>query len=168
MRVSVLSTGPRPCRILSVQTRIVASRAYGSAPEEAPGLLPASSVAPPPPNVGEKIKDWLVSPFDIAAFGPRLTVGALLSAPEKIQSLQSEISKAQETLSSPAPAEDKGKLLAAQIETYVFILMLPCWIIGVYSLQRPVSLFEIEVWSETNRHLLESPTHTRTLFLYGI
>ena len=156
MRVSVLSAGPRPCRFLSVQKRIVTSRAYGSAPEESPGLLPSSSVAPPPPNVGEKLKDWLVSPFDIAAFGPRLTVGALLSAPEKIQSLQTEFSKAQETLSSPAPAEDKGKLLAAQIETYAVIPTLRCLRICVYSWQCPVSRFEIGAWRESNRRLLES------------
>jgi hypothetical protein len=79
-------------------------------------------MAPPPPEVGKQLREWLVSPFDFAAFGPRLTLGALLSAPEKLQTLQQEIEKARETLSSPAPAEDKGKLLAAQLETYDAVL----------------------------------------------
>lgn len=156
MRVAVLSTGPRPCRFLPVQKRIVASRSYGTAPESdsarsAPALLPSSSVSPPPPDVGESLREWLVSPFDIAAFGPRLTVGALLSAPEKIQNLQREISKAQEVINSPAPAEDKGKLLAAQLETYDFVTTAYVPDSGPCSLGSNVSQFEFHVWQDTNR-----------------
>jgi hypothetical protein len=76
-----------------------------------------------PEDVGEKLRGWLQSPFDFAAFGPRLAVGAILSAPERIQQVGSEIEKASEVLNSPAPAEDKTKMLAAQLETYVLSIL---------------------------------------------
>lgn len=118
MRISVLSSGAMPSRLAPLKRRIVASRAYGSAPEESgSGLLPAT-VADEAPEVGAQLREWLASPFDFAAFGPRLTVGALLSAPDKISSLQTEIEKARDIINSPAPPEDKSKLLAAQIEGY--------------------------------------------------
>lgn len=67
-------------------------------------------------DVGEKLREWLSSPFDLAAFGPRLTVGALLSAPERIQTFGSELERVSELMSSPAPPEDKSKLLASELE----------------------------------------------------
>ena len=36
---------------------------------------------------GNKVEQWFRTPFDIAAFGPRATLGALLSMPERLQTL---------------------------------------------------------------------------------
>lgn len=67
-------------------------------------------------DVGDKLREWLSSPFDVAAFGPRLTVGALLSAPDRIQTFGTELERVSELMSSPAPPEDKSKLLASELE----------------------------------------------------
>lgn len=82
-----------------------------------PGIDPVA-VPPVSDDVGEKLREWLSSPFDLAAFGPRLTVGALLSAPERIQTFGSELERVSELMNSPAPAEDKSKLLAGELEKY--------------------------------------------------
>lgn len=37
--------------------------------------------------LGEKIQDWVKSPVQIATFGPRVTLGALLTAPERLSQL---------------------------------------------------------------------------------
>jgi hypothetical protein len=38
-------------------------------------------------SAGNKVEQWFKTPFDIAAFGPRATLGALLSMPERLQTL---------------------------------------------------------------------------------
>jgi hypothetical protein len=81
-----------------------------------PVELPAVSTSTE--KVGEKLAEWLKSPFDFAAFGPRLTVGALLSAPEKLNSLSDDVQKFTEILNSPAPPEDKSKQVASELELY--------------------------------------------------
>ena len=40
-----------------------------------------------PAGESSKVESFLRSPFDFAAFGPRLAVGALLSLPEAAQNL---------------------------------------------------------------------------------
>lgn len=37
--------------------------------------------------VGTKVERWLKTPFDILTFGPRVGAGALLSVPERLQTL---------------------------------------------------------------------------------
>lgn len=76
----------------------------------------ASVTSPAVGEVGERLREWLASPFDFAAFGPRLTVGALLSAPDRIQSFGSELERVQELINSPAPPEEKSKQLASELE----------------------------------------------------
>lgn len=36
---------------------------------------------------GNKVEQWFRTPFDIAAFGPRAALGALLSMPEQLEKL---------------------------------------------------------------------------------
>ena len=36
---------------------------------------------------GGKVEKWLQTPYDIAAFGPRVALGALVSLPERLQML---------------------------------------------------------------------------------
>jgi hypothetical protein len=36
---------------------------------------------------GAKVEQWLKTPFDIAAFGPRAALGAFVSLPERLQML---------------------------------------------------------------------------------
>lgn len=36
---------------------------------------------------GNKVEKWLKTPFDLAAFGPRAGMGALLSFPDRMQTL---------------------------------------------------------------------------------
>jgi hypothetical protein len=38
-------------------------------------------------SAGNKVEQWFKTPFDIAAFGPRATLGALLSMPQRLQTL---------------------------------------------------------------------------------
>lgn len=95
---------------LASRSRYVQCRA--SEPE-----VTSSASASVPDDVGEKLRGWLSSPFDLAAFGPRLTVGALLSAPDRIQSFGSELERVSELMNSPAPPEDKSKQLAGELET---------------------------------------------------
>jgi hypothetical protein len=37
--------------------------------------------------VGDKLGRWLKTPFDVISFGPRASAGALVSAPERLQTL---------------------------------------------------------------------------------
>lgn len=71
------------------------------------------------PRIGEKIRKWMQTPFDLAAFGPRATLGALISAPEKLQNLQSDLIRISELLQDPRPAQEKGEVLLEEIETRI-------------------------------------------------
>ncbi|EFJ48791.1 hypothetical protein VOLCADRAFT_104621 [Volvox carteri f. nagariensis] len=68
------------------------------------------------PAVGSKVERWLKTPFDILAFGPRAGAGALLSAPERLQTLQSDFEKALELLQDPRPIEEKQTVLLKEVE----------------------------------------------------
>lgn len=68
---------------------------------------------------GSKIEQWLKTPFDIAAFGPRATFGALVSMPERLQTLQSDIEKVTELLQDPRPLDEKRDVLLQEVEDTV-------------------------------------------------
>jgi hypothetical protein len=114
--------------------RAPVARVYSSSkPSTLGGTTPYDPAPLPPPaatvpdSVGDKVSEWLKTPFDFAAFGPRVTVGALLSAPERLRTLSTEIEKVQDILASPAPANDKSKMVAAELERFASVpgLMLP-------------------------------------------
>ena len=84
---------------------------------EAEPVYTQPTTATPLAEPGKKLNEWLKTPFDLAAFGPRVTVGALLSAPERFGRLQAEVQRVTEVLNSPAPVEDKTKMLAVELET---------------------------------------------------
>lgn len=68
-------------------------------------------------RVGERIQKWLQSPFDIAAFGPRATLGALLTAPERIQNLQSDLQQLGELVQdSSRETQEKKQVVLEEIE----------------------------------------------------
>ncbi|GBF98862.1 hypothetical protein Rsub_11466 [Raphidocelis subcapitata] len=66
---------------------------------------------------GSKVEQWLKTPFDVAAFGPRAAFGALVSLPERLQMLQSDVSKLTELAQSPRPIEEKGQLVLQEVES---------------------------------------------------
>lgn len=37
--------------------------------------------------IGERLGKWVSTPFDLLAFGPRVGAGALVSMPERLQTL---------------------------------------------------------------------------------
>ncbi|GLC37385.1 hypothetical protein PLESTB_001593000 [Pleodorina starrii] len=67
-------------------------------------------------SVGAKVERWLKTPFDILAFGPRAGAGALLSVPERLQTLQSDVEKAIELLQDPRPLEEKQAVVLKEVE----------------------------------------------------
>jgi hypothetical protein len=102
----------------SPHSRYMTPRAKSS-PEPLYSLSPIKAELPPPSEPGKKISGWLKSPFDLVAFGPRLAAGALMSAPERMNKLSAEVQRVNELLSSPAPVEDKSKMLAIELEMCV-------------------------------------------------
>ncbi|GFR42023.1 hypothetical protein Agub_g2839 [Astrephomene gubernaculifera] len=67
-------------------------------------------------SVGSKVERWLKTPFDVLAFGPRAGAGALLSMPERLQTLQADVEKAVELLQDPRPLEEKQAVLLKEVE----------------------------------------------------
>ncbi|KAG2440004.1 hypothetical protein HXX76_004121 [Chlamydomonas incerta] len=67
-------------------------------------------------TVGAKVERWLKTPFDILTFGPRVGAGALLSVPERLQTLQSDVEKAIELLQDPRPLEEKQAVVMKEVE----------------------------------------------------
>lgn len=65
---------------------------------------------------GNRVEQWLKTPFDIAAFGPRVATGALLSLPEQLQSLQSDVERLTQLVQDPRPVEEKQQLVLAEVE----------------------------------------------------
>ncbi|KXZ46820.1 hypothetical protein GPECTOR_40g554 [Gonium pectorale] len=67
-------------------------------------------------SVGAKVERWLKTPFDVLAFGPRAGAGALLSVPERLQTLQQDVEKAIELLQDPRPLEEKQAVVLKEVE----------------------------------------------------
>lgn len=65
---------------------------------------------------GSKVEQWLKTPFDIASFGPRATLGALLSMPEKLESLQADMERITTLVQDPRPVEEKQQLVLQEVE----------------------------------------------------
>lgn len=65
---------------------------------------------------GAKVEKWLKTPFDVAAFGPRATFGALVSLPERLQMMQTDIAKFTELVQSPRPVDEKQQLVLQEVE----------------------------------------------------
>ncbi|WIA28956.1 hypothetical protein OEZ86_011478 [Tetradesmus obliquus] len=65
---------------------------------------------------GGKVEQWLKTPFDIASFGPRATLGALLSMPEKLESLQADMERITTLVQDPRPVEEKQQLVLQEVE----------------------------------------------------
>jgi hypothetical protein len=101
--------------------RGVHARAYDQGPQT--NTIPSQPKLPPPggeaarAELGNAVGKWLASPFDIVTFGARLAVGAVVSAPDRLGSLQDDIARVNEIVSSPAPPEDKLRSLASEAET---------------------------------------------------
>jgi hypothetical protein len=54
--------------------------------------------------VGSKLEPYLATPFDVLAFGPRTTVGALLTAPQRLGALQADVQRLVDLVqASPEP-----------------------------------------------------------------
>lgn len=71
----------------------------------------ASSTAP-----GSRVEQWMRTPFDLLAFGPRAGLGALLSLPERLQTLQSDLERVNELVQDPRPVEEKQQLVLQEVE----------------------------------------------------
>lgn len=69
------------------------------------------------PAPGDKVVEWIKSPFDFASFGPRLAVGYAMSRLAQPTKITGELETLRNLIQSPAPLEDKGKLVAAELET---------------------------------------------------
>lgn len=54
--------------------------------------------------VGEKLQDWIQSPAQIITFGPRVTLGAILAAPERFSQLCSSFLHSKELFLDIEPA----------------------------------------------------------------
>ncbi|KAF6254764.1 P-loop containing nucleoside triphosphate hydrolase protein [Scenedesmus sp. NREL 46B-D3] len=67
-------------------------------------------------ELGSKVEQWLRTPFDVASFGPRATLGALLSMPEKLQSLQMDMERVTQLVQDPRPVEEKQQLVLQEVE----------------------------------------------------
>eukprot|EP00879_Flechtneria_rotunda_P005220 GHRR01005503.1.p1 GENE.GHRR01005503.1~~GHRR01005503.1.p1 ORF type:complete len:257 (+),score=83.41 GHRR01005503.1:408-1178(+) len=67
-------------------------------------------------STGNKVEQWLRTPFDIAAFGPRTFVGGLVSLPERLQSLQTDLERVQLLVQDPRPIEEKQQLVLQEVE----------------------------------------------------
>ncbi|KAK9807045.1 hypothetical protein WJX72_011840 [[Myrmecia] bisecta] len=78
-----------------------------------------SYAEPAPGPLGAKVERWLKTPFDILAFGPRVTLGALASLPELAQNLQFEVEKANMLVQDPRPISEKQAQVAQELETAV-------------------------------------------------
>lgn len=66
--------------------------------------------------VGTKVERWLKTPFDVLSFGPRAGMGALVSLPDKLQTLPSEVEKLQELLQDPRPLDEKQAVVMREVE----------------------------------------------------
>ena len=60
---------------------------------------------------------WLKTPFDLLAFGARASAGALVSAPAKLSTLQSDLERVIELAQDPRPFEEKGAVLTQELES---------------------------------------------------
>lgn len=67
--------------------------------------------------VGDKVGKWLKTPFDLLAFGARASAGALVSAPAKLSTLQSDIERVIELAQDPRPLEEKQAVIALELES---------------------------------------------------
>jgi hypothetical protein len=81
-------------RAAIARTRSVRVAATAQPGERAAGGFLGTPVpdptGPEPPRAlpaGGKVEQWLKTPFDVAAFGPRAALGALVSLPERLQML---------------------------------------------------------------------------------
>ncbi|KAK9906591.1 hypothetical protein WJX75_004621 [Coccomyxa subellipsoidea] len=68
------------------------------------------------PALGNRVEAWLKTPADILTFGPRAALGALLSLPERAQTLQQDLDRINMLLQDPRPLEDKRDDLAKEVE----------------------------------------------------
>jgi len=65
---------------------------------------------------GAKVEKWLKTPFDVLSFGPRATVGALISLPERLQMLQADVEKVTELIQDPRPIDEKQQVVLQEVE----------------------------------------------------
>mmetsp|Transcript_13897 Transcript_13897/g.24359 ORF Transcript_13897/g.24359 Transcript_13897/m.24359 type:complete len:266 (+) Transcript_13897:86-883(+) len=97
-------------RVSGLRARTLVTRSYQ---QNEPGSYEPASV------VGDKVGKWMLTPFDLLAFGPRATAGALISAPERLQTLQSDLQRLVELVQDPRPLEEKQSVLMKEMETTV-------------------------------------------------
>eukprot|EP01026_Neomeris_dumetosa_P044129 TRINITY_DN3711_c0_g1_i5.p1 TRINITY_DN3711_c0_g1~~TRINITY_DN3711_c0_g1_i5.p1 ORF type:complete len:255 (-),score=42.69 TRINITY_DN3711_c0_g1_i5:191-955(-) len=70
-------------------------------------------------EVGTKVAQWLTSPYDALTFGPRFTIGSLLSLPNTIQGLPQDVERLVKLLQDDRPLEDKQKIVLQELEARV-------------------------------------------------
>lgn len=69
--------------------------------------------------VGDKLGRWMKTPFDLLAFGPRASTGALVSAPERLPRLQADVERILELVQDPRPISEKQEVLFKELEDTV-------------------------------------------------
>eukprot|EP00878_Enallax_costatus_P029799 GHUV01032356.1.p1 GENE.GHUV01032356.1~~GHUV01032356.1.p1 ORF type:complete len:239 (+),score=73.22 GHUV01032356.1:558-1274(+) len=65
---------------------------------------------------GSRVEQWMRTPFDLLAFGPRAGLGALLSMPERLQTLQSDVERVSQLVQDPRSVEEKQQLVMQEVE----------------------------------------------------
>ncbi|MEW5298595.1 MAG: hypothetical protein WDW38_000677 [Sanguina aurantia] len=69
--------------------------------------------------VGSKVEKWLSTPFDIVAFGGRAGLGALVSLPTRLQTLQYDVERVVELLQDPRSIDEKAAVVLKEVEDTV-------------------------------------------------
>ncbi|KAJ9531366.1 hypothetical protein V8C86DRAFT_2577607 [Haematococcus lacustris] len=69
--------------------------------------------------LGDKLGRWAATPWDALTFGPRAGAGALVSLPERLQTLQGDMQRLVELVQDPRPVEDKQAVLLEEVESTV-------------------------------------------------
>lgn len=68
------------------------------------------------PEIGSKVEKWMKTPFDILALGPRAGLGALVSLPDRMQTLRSDVDRVMELLQDPRPVDVKQQVVLREVE----------------------------------------------------
>ncbi|KAF8072828.1 Kifc3 [Scenedesmus sp. PABB004] len=65
---------------------------------------------------GAKVERWLQTPWDFATFGARAAFGALISLPERLQTLPTDVERVSALVQDPRPAEEKQQIVLQEVE----------------------------------------------------
>eukprot|EP00878_Enallax_costatus_P036734 GHUV01041280.1.p1 GENE.GHUV01041280.1~~GHUV01041280.1.p1 ORF type:complete len:178 (+),score=53.08 GHUV01041280.1:431-964(+) len=88
----------------------------GSANKISSRTLVVASASTSTSAPGSRVEQWMRTPFDLLAFGPRAGLGALLSMPERLQTLQSDVERVSQLVQDPRSVEEKQQLVMQEVE----------------------------------------------------